>query len=148
MSTIVRKYEELDFKSVKEILVKSFPEVNTYLLKSLKNDKALNFDGDKYIQLVATLEERVVGYALVSRHFDPILTKCNFWIDYVCVSEEYRGRGIGRKLLQKIEDIAVSEKVLFLQLTSSRFRTSARNLYMDMGYEIRESDIFRKVLEW
>ena len=64
-----------------------------------------------------------------------------------CVDDNYRGRGIAKEILIKLEEIAKEENVMFLQLTSSRFRTSARKLYSDLGFSLRESDIFRKVLE-
>lgn len=148
MSITIREYGNDDFELVKGILFEAFPEVNDLLEKSMTTSKTLDLDKRKYIQLVAEEEGKVVGYALASRSCDPVLIRTNLWIDYVCVSSECRGKGIGRRLLQRIEEIAREEKVLFLQLTSSRFRTGARKLYMDMGFEIRESDIFRKVLEW
>lgn len=147
MEMLIRNYEDSDFRFVKEILVESFPEVEDSLSKALVDFSSLNIDKNKYIQLVAEDGGIIMGYALVSRCFDPVLCKVNFWIDYVCVAENFRGKGIGKKLLQKIEKIAISENVMYLQLTSSKFRTNARKLYMDMGYEIRESDIFRKVLK-
>ena len=143
---LIREYSSKDFKFVHDVLTQSFPEVDDMIRKSLVDEDSLNLDKNKYIQLVAEEDGIVVGYALASRSGDPILKRYNFWIDYVCVDSRYRGKGIGRKLLERIEEIALEEKVLFLQLTSSRFRTSARKLYMDMGFEIRESDIFRKVL--
>ena len=148
MSIVIRNYDNTDFEVVKNILFEAFPEVNDLLERSMTSSETLNLDTKKYIQLVAVEDGEVVGYALASRSGDPVLIRTNIWIDYVCVSEQHRGKGIARKLLQKIEEIAIEEKVLFLQLTSSRFRTGARKLYMDMGFEIRESDIFRKVLEW
>lgn len=148
MNIIVREYTNEDFEVVKKILFESFPEVNDLLKRSMNTYETLDLDKKKYIQLVAEEDGGVVGYALASRSVDPVLIRTNLWIDYVCVLEEYRGKGIGRMLLKKIEEIAISEKVLFLQLTSSRFRTGARKLYMDLGFSIRESDIFRKVLEW
>lgn len=147
MDMLIRNYSDSDFLFVKEILVEAFPEVKDFLLKSLVDSSSLNIDKSKYIQLVAEQDGNIMGYALVSRCFDPVLHKVNFWIDYVCVSEIFRGKGIGKQLLQKIEEFAINEDVMFLQLTSSRFRTNARKLYMYMGYEIRESDIFRKVLK-
>ncbi len=146
METIIRSYENTDFLEVREILLDAFPEVYDLMKESLISSEDLDLDKKHYIQLVAARDGKVLGYALASRSGDPILKKVNFWIDYVCVDKEARGQGIARKLMQEIERIAISEKVLFLQLTSSRFRTGARKLYMDMGFEIRESDIFRKVL--
>lgn len=147
MEILIRSYEEDDFESVKKILIDCFPEVADILMETLNTKESFKLDKNKYIQLVAVVENVVVGYSIVSRNFDPILKRYNFWIDYVCVNQEYRGRGIAKKLLLEIEKIAIDEDVLLLQLTSSRFRTSARKLYLDMGYEIRESDIFRKVLK-
>ena len=148
MSILLREYDNKDFEIVKGILFEAFPEVEDLLERSMTTSETLNLDKKKYIQLVAEEDGKVVGYALASRSSDPILIRTNLWIDYVCVSSEHRGKGIAKQLMKKIEEIAVSEKVLFLQLTSSRFRTGARKLYTDLGFEIRESDIFRKVLEW
>ena len=142
---IIRKYNDNDFFDVVEIIKNSFPEISKDIVASLITVDDLKL-GKSYIQLVAEEDEKVVGYALVSRSIDPILKHTNFWIDYVCVDQNYRGRGIARGLLTRIEEIAISEGVKMLQMTSSRFRTSARKLYIDLGYIIRESDIFRKVL--
>ena len=147
MNCVVRYYCNEDFEMVKSILINSFPEVNDLLGKSLISYKNLDLDKNKYIQLVAEIDGKVVGYLLASWSFDPVVCKMNMWIDYVCVDETYRGRGIAKMLLMKIEEIAKEENVMFLQLTSSRFRTSARKLYAELGFVLRESDIFRKVLE-
>lgn len=142
----IREYVNNDFEVVLSILKKSFPEVLNEINEALVDSNSLDLDRDRYVQLVYVLDDVVVGYLIASRSFDPIIKKNNYWIDYVCVDEEYRGRGIARELLKKIEDIASLDNAMFLQLTSSRFRTSARKLYLDLGYQIRESDIFRKVL--
>ena len=143
----IRKYNSNDFEKVVEILIDSFPESSSKIKDFLTCFEKLELDSNKYIQLVAYEDDILVGYLLASKSYDPIMRRSNFWIDYVCVDVEYRGRGIARKLLQKVEDIAREENVLFLQLTSSRFRNDARKLYSDFGFVIRESDIFRKVLD-
>ena len=147
MELVIRDYNDNEFESVKKLLLDSFPEVNDLLIEGFTSSDSLSLDKNKYIQLVAYEDDILVGYLLASKSYDPIMRRSNFWIDYVCVDVEYRGRGIARKLLQKVEDIAREENVLFLQLTSSRFRNDARKLYSDFGFVIRESDIFRKVLD-
>ena len=147
MDIVIREYTNDEYAFVKDLLIESFPEVNDLLVEGLTDEEVLNLDKTKYLQLVAYEDKKLIGYALASRSYDPIMRRKNIWIDYVCVNTEYRGRGIARKLLQRIEDIAREENVLFLQLTSSRFRTGARKLYTDFGFSIRESDIFRKVLD-
>ena len=143
---IVREYDNRDFNDVCDILVEAFPSVAASFKDKEITSDLLELDKKKYFQVVAELDDKVVGYLLATKNVDPVLKRNNFWIDYVCVDSNCRGRGIGRELLKKIEEIAREEDGYYLQLTSSRFRTHARKLYMDFGFEMRESDIFRKVL--
>lgn len=143
---LVREYIDEDFERVVFILKHSFLEISEKISKSLKLSSDLSLDKNKYTQLVAVIDDKVVGYLIASRNMDFILKRVNFWIDYVCVDEEYRGRGIAKMLLTTIEKMAKNEDALYLQLTSSRFRTVARKMYYNLGFEVRESDIFRKVL--
>ncbi len=147
MNLTIKNYENNNYEIVRDLLIKSFPEVKELLVDGLVDETTLDLDKKIYIQLVAYENDELVGYALASRSLDPIMKRKNLWIDYVCVNQEHRGKGIARALLQKIEDIALEEKILYMQLTSSRFRTGARKLYTDFGFVIRESDIFRKVLD-
>lgn len=142
----IRKYNSDDFEKVVEILIDSFPESSSKINDFLTCFEKLELDINKYIQLVAIEDSTVVGYVLVTRSNDPIIGRVNYLIDYVCVDKDYRGRGFAKALLIEIEKIAQNENVLYLQLTSSRCRTVARKIYLDLGFEIRESDIFRKVL--
>ena len=143
---LVRKYMKEDFEDVCDILVEAFVSVASAFKDKEINSDLLDLDENKYFQVVAEDEGKVVGYLLATKNVDPVLKRNNFWIDYVCVDSNCRGKGIGRQLLTKIEEIAKEENGYYLQLTSSRFRTHARKLYMDFGFEMRESDIFRKVL--
>lgn len=142
----IRKYNNDDFKKVVEVLIDSFPESSDKINEFLTDSEMLELDSNRFIQLVAVEDNLVVGYTLVTRSIDPIIGRVNFWIDYVCVDKNYRGRGFARELLLEIEKIARGENVLYLQLTSNRSRTIARKIYLDFGFEIRESDIFRKVM--
>ena len=148
MDIIIRDYTNDDFDVVKNILLECFPDVSEVLEKTMDNYNTLSLDKNKYIQLVAVEGNKVVGYALASRGLDPILVKHNIFIDYVCVTSETKESGIAKKLIQSIEELAIEEKVLYLQLTSSRLRENSKKLYLDLGFEIRETDIYRKVLEW
>ena len=135
MDIIIREYEEKDLFQVSKLLQDVF---------SVKKDG--NFKLDQYVELVAEVDDTVVGYLLVTKILNPVENSKYFLVDYVCVKEEYRGNNIGKKLLEKVEYIGKQEKIVYIQMTSSRFRVSAHKLYINMGYEIRESDIFRKVI--
>ena len=137
MDIVVRGYEKEDFLATKEILEEAFGVVRV-------DDDISN---DSHFQLVACCEKEVVGYLLLTKVNDPIIAKCYFLINYVCVKKEYRNRKIGHLLIEEAEKIARDNNANFLQLTSSRFRIYAHKLYKKRGFIIRDSDIFRKVLK-
>src|SRR6187402_849268 len=59
--------------------------------------------------IVGVLEDRIVGFCSLS-------LKNNFWkagcvgnVDELVVDEKYRGKGIGKKLINRIEEIAINK---------------------------------------
>ena len=129
---IVRDYKEDDLNDVNELLMASF---------SIEKE---NFDDFCFFEIVVDVDGKVRGYLLLTKVLNPIENKNYFLVDYVCVSEEYRGKGLGRKLLDYAYMIAKRENGMYLQLTCSYFRIAAHHLYEACGYVKRESDIYRK----
>ena len=134
MNVEVRDYRESDLDSVNSILKEAFDT----------NKK--NFDDEIFHEVVACIDEKVVGYLLLTKVLNPVKDSYYYLVDYVCVDSNYRGLGIGKKLLTYAEDIAKSDNSIYLQLTCSRFRKEAHKLYESSGYIKRDSDIFRKEL--
>lgn len=67
-------------------------------------------------------------------------------IEDVVVDVAYRGQGIAERLnLQLIEE-ARKRKLVHLDLTSSPARVAANKLYLKLGYEKRETNVYRKKL--
>ena len=130
----VRDYREDDLDSVNAILNESF--------NCTKN----NFNYNNMRELVICVDNNVCGYLLLTKVFNPIKNNNYMLVDYVCVSSNYRKLGLGKKLLERVDDIALEDKVLYIQLTCSRFREAAHKLYESCGYIKRDSDIFRKEL--
>lgn len=54
----------------------------------------------------------------------------------VFVRAEYRGRGLGRQLLQALETWARQKGYAYLILESGEPLTAAMRLYRSMGYEV------------
>ena len=132
MDIEVREYQEEDLEEVNQILMESF---------SYGKGKV---QGEEFHELVAVVDQKIVGYLLLTKVLNPIKDQYYYWVDYVCVSSQYRGNGIGKKLLDMAYSIAKGEGAIYLQLTSSRFRTSAQKLYDKCGFMRRDSDIYRK----
>ena len=135
MEVRVRKYNEADFCDVNNVLKEAFG--------ISKKSNSLNND---HIELVACVDRKVVGYLLLTRVFDPVISNNYFLIDYVCVKEEFRNKKIGSLLVNEAIGIARDNGGSYIQLTSSRFREAAHKLYENCGFVVRDSDIFRKEL--
>lgn len=131
---VVRDYLETDLDSVNEIL-----DTNFGIKKS-------NFSSDEFKEIVATVDEKVCGYVLMTRIFNPVLEKYYYWLDYVSVLEEYRGQGVGKEMLEYVENIAKEKGAMYIQLSCGYQRVSAHKLYEKCGFIKRESDLFRKEL--
>ncbi len=120
--------------------------VNRILKESFSIEKIKEAIDDNHIEIVATCDDIVVGYMLVTFINDFVTDDVICFFDYVCVLKNYRNKGIGRSMLEMAIDLAKARGTKYIQLTSSWFRNEARKLYQDLGFTIRDSDIFRKEL--
>lgn len=134
MSIMIRDYREEDLDEVNAVLEEVF------------GIKKKNFDLPEFREIVASIDNKVCGYLLMTKVFNPVLDKYYFLIDYVSVLSDCRGMGVGTRLLNYAENVALEEEATYLQLTCGYQRTAAHGLYIKNGFVKRESDIFRKEL--
>jgi ribosomal protein S18 acetylase RimI-like enzyme len=91
--------------------------------------------------LLARLEGEIVGsLALV---VFPIPTGIRAWIEDVVVDENARGHGIGTALTREAVRIARRAGARSVDLTSRPSRVAANRLYEQLGFELRESKVYR-----
>ena len=132
MNIVIDSFKEIYLVGVNNLLQENFSLVKE------------NFRSDLFYELVALYGGEVVGYTLLTKVYDPIKKRNNFYVDYLCVSTNFRRMGIGKMLLNEAYRIAKENNALYLQLTCSRFRMAAHALYLSCNFVKRESDIFRK----
>jgi len=65
------------------------------------------------------------------------------WIEDVVVSEEVRGKGVGKKLVQHAVNLALEARVKSIDLTARDARGAAIYLYKKVGFQDRETNVFR-----
>lgn len=134
MKVIIRKYEDRDLETLNNLL----KEVYT-----CKRKGTISSDN---IELVAILDNKVVGYMILSKLYDVVNDIYYGHINYVCVLEEYRNKNIATKLLEEVFRICKDEKIKYIELTSNSSRIAAHHLYKKLGFNIRETNVFRKEL--
>jgi ribosomal protein S18 acetylase RimI-like enzyme len=90
-------------------------------------------------------DNRIAGMLTICIYRSPTGTKA--WIEDVVVDEVYRGRGFGRMLTQHAIDFAKSKDVDVLMLTSNPARMAANKLYQTIGFERKDTNVYRIMLK-
>ena len=65
------------------------------------------------------------------------------WIEDVVVSEKARGKGVGKKLVEHAIHVANQSNVKSVDLTSRSSRVAAISLYEKLGFQDRETTVYR-----
>ena len=88
-----------------------------------------------------TKESRIVGMSAVTLIYIP--TGLIAAIEDVVVDEKYRGMGIGRKLTQKMINVAKQKRAKTISLTTNPAREAANAMYQKMGFLKKETNYYR-----
>jgi ribosomal protein S18 acetylase RimI-like enzyme len=91
---------------------------------------------------VAELNRKQIAGMLTIAAYD-IPTGTKVWLEDVVVDESQRGKGIGRALTLFAIDFAKSNGYKAIELTSRPSRMAANQLYRDMGFVLRETNVYR-----
>jgi ribosomal protein S18 acetylase RimI-like enzyme len=76
-----------------------------------------------------------------------IPTGVRAWIEDVVVDEAWRGRGIGSALVREAIEEARRRGAKTVDLTSRPSRLAANRMYQNLGFEIRDTNVYRLRLE-
>jgi ribosomal protein S18 acetylase RimI-like enzyme len=91
--------------------------------------------------LVARVDGRIVG-SLTLVVF-PIPTGQRAWIEDVVVDDDARGHGVGAALNRRALELAAGLGAKTVDLTSRPSREAANRLYQRLGFEARETNVYR-----
>lgn len=72
-----------------------------------------------------------------------IPTGTRAWIEDVVVSEDSRGKGVGRSLSERAVNLAIELGAKTIDLTSRPSREVANSLYKKIGFVQRETNVYR-----
>lgn len=83
----------------------------------------------------------VIGMLTVGVYLSPTGSKA--WIEDVVVDNAYRGRGLGKRLVAHAIDYCKEQGLDTLMLTSNPKRIAANALYQSLGFERKETNVYR-----
>ncbi len=148
MLRIAKANSFADFITIRNIARKTWPvayseilsqEQLEYMLNAFYSDEGLKSDQEKGHQfLIAYNGKEAVGFASFENHFqNESVTK----IHKLYVLPETQGKGIGRYLIENIQQEAKQNEVKKIILNVNRFN-KALSFYQKLGFKIiREVDI-------
>lgn len=88
--------------------------------------------------------DQILGMAILRWHDLPIGRVGT--VEDVVVRSIHRGKGVGTKLMTTIIIFAKKKKMAYIDLTSRPERIAANKLYQKMGWEKRETNVYRLTL--
>ena len=99
---------------------------------------------NSYLFFAANTYDVYMGMLTVGIYQSPTGKKA--WIEDVVVDETFRGQGIGENLIEFAIQFARQQQVDILTLTSSPARVAANNLYKKIGFQPKETNLYRMSL--
>lgn len=129
--------EDLD-KGLLDVFIKGYrfhqngrPDIFANLSdENLKEDLIKNLEN--LSTLVITDNKKVVGY--VSYEIKEKHSK-KLYVDQLVIIEEYRGHGLGKKLMDKVKDIGIRNNCDRIELNCWIFNTNALAMYEHIGFD-------------
>lgn len=86
--------------------------------------------------------ERIMGMLTLGHYTSP--TGRKVWVEDVVVSADYRGKGLGRRLINHaIEYCRENLSPCTLMLTSNPARVAANELYRTSGFEPKQTNVYK-----
>ena len=104
-------------------------ELNTLLSSSQSHLYALEYD------------EKFIGMVTLCIYQCP--TGWKAWIEDVVVDRNYRGKGYGKLMIEKVIEQCRNRGNVTLMLTSRPSRVVANQLYRSLGFETRETNVYK-----
>ena len=129
---LIRDAEENDAQAVANLLTElGYPSTPNFAARKIQ--QLAQSPADRV--LVAIIDGTVGG--VISLHITPCLhEESNLArVTALIVHEDYRGHGIGRKLMQTAEAIALAKGCRRVEITSSDSRCEAHAFYRRLRYE-------------
>jgi len=103
-------------------------------------------DGKNQISVVYCSEnDEIIGIALMCTY--KVISGKKGWIEDVVVNSKHRGKGIGRKMMNKLLEVGNEKQLSEILLFTEDHRTPAINLYSNLGFKVKDSRIYSRKMK-
>ena len=139
MDVTYRRAVPADIPAIEQLFAEMLASVGDEETGGYESGYLDKFFGGGDVIYVAVSDGDAVGYISVELYPDFV------YLDDLSVTERFRGKGIGTKLIKFAERYAADSNVPMTSLHVERSNTAARYLYQRLGYAVsgEEDDRFR-----
>jgi ribosomal protein S18 acetylase RimI-like enzyme len=138
----IKRYSSGIFKAVQRLLPQLDPEAE---LPSENYFQTILKSGCTHLFVVELGNKEIAGILTLTTYNIPTGTK--FLIEDVVIDESHRGKGYGKEVMLHAMRYAESMGAKAIDLTSRPFRTEANQLYLKLGFVIRETNVYRYIVK-
>ena len=119
-------------------MIRALAEYEQLLSEVVATESVLEewlFDKKKAEVLFPLLDRKEIGFALYFHNFSTFLGRAGLYLEDLYIQPEYRGRGYGRKVLQKLAQIAVERGCGRLEWWCLDWNRPSIDFYLSLGAE-------------
>lgn len=140
--------EKITFKEIDEFRPNYLSDIN-HLLSQLSNHP-VNLEENDLRDIISSTCSRLfmllheghgIGMISLCSYKSPTGTKA--WIEDVVIDSAFRNKGLGRLMMRKVVDIVRCQGDATIMLTSRPSRIAANQLYQSLGFEKKETNVYR-----
>lgn len=140
--------EQIVIKEISEFSVKVVEAIDK-LLEQLVSTPVVFADDDLRNLLASSsshlfllyFEGKIAGMLTLGSYVSP--TGVKYWIEDVVVDKEYRGKALGRKLIDHAVAYVAKQGKSTLMLTSKPTRVAANHLYQSAGFQPKQTNVYK-----
>ena len=93
--------------------------------------------------LVIEYENKIIGYA--SYQIKEKNSNKFLWVDELVIDDNFQGKGLGKIIIKKLEDLSREEKCKSIEFCCWEFNKKAQEIYKHLDYKIQRV-IFEKIV--
>ncbi len=135
---IIREATEQDLPAIKGLMAELIEAVGDTggfdVNAAMENCRTLLKNVDSYI-LVAEVDENVIGVVNLDIRRTILHSGLSGLIDEMVVAESYRGKGVGRKLIDAAAEKCKLSGCCEIEVSTELTNTKARSFYKSCGFE-------------
>lgn len=117
----------------------SVQEVEAFLTKLISNEESVIFIA------VDDNTKSIMGFVNLYPCYSTLALQRLWILNDLSVSEDYRGKGVSKKLIQKVLTFAKETNAIRIELKTEKTNSQALKLYQTMGFEIVRDSVYYRV---